>query len=117
MSNKLFFAAAALVAAVASPAFAQSSASTTGTGSVTIVRPLTITKNADLAFGTVVRPATGSGTAVVSAAGARSVTGGVVGLSSGATPAAAQFTVSGEGGSRSRSPSRRPSRWPTARTP
>jgi len=99
MSNKLFFAAAAaLVAAVASPAFAQSSASTTGTGSVTIVRPLTITKNADLAFGTVVRPATGSGTAVVSAAGARSVTGGVVGLSSGATPTAAQFTVSGEGG-------------------
>jgi hypothetical protein len=99
MSNKFFIAAAAaLVAAVASPVLAQSSASTTGTGSITIIRPITITKTADLAFGTVVRPATGSGTAVVSAAGARTVTGGVVGLSSGATPAAAAFTVAGEGG-------------------
>jgi hypothetical protein len=99
MTRKIIIiAAAALAAAVASPVLAQSSASTTGTGSITVIRPITITKNADLAFGAVVRPATGSGTAVVSAAGARSVTGGVVGLSSGATPAAAQFTVSGEGG-------------------
>jgi len=99
MSKTLFIAAAvAAVAAISSPALAQSSASTTGTGSITIIRPLTITKNADLKFGTVVRPGTGSGTAVVSAAGARSVTGGVVGLASGDTPAAAQFTVAGEGG-------------------
>jgi hypothetical protein len=99
MSNKfLIAAAAALVAAVASPVLAQSSASTTGTGSITIIRPITIAKTADLAFGTVVRPSTGAGTAVVSAAGARTVTGGVVGLSSGATPAAAAFTVTGEGG-------------------
>lgn len=99
MSNRyLIAAAAALVAAVASPVLAQSSASTTGTGSITIIRPITIAKTADLAFGTVVRPATGAGTAVVSAAGARTVTGGVVALSSGATPAAAAFTVSGEGG-------------------
>lgn len=98
MSKTLLIAAAALVATVASPAFAQSSASTTGTGSITIIRPITITKTADLAFGTVVRPGTGSGTAVVSAAGARTVTGGVVGLASGATPAAAAFTVAGEGG-------------------
>ncbi|MFC5344414.1 DUF4402 domain-containing protein [Brevundimonas staleyi] len=97
--NKLIAAAAALAAvAVAAPAMAQSSASTTGTGSITIIRPLTITKNADLKFGTVVRPGTGSGTAVVSAAGVRSVTGGVVGLASGDTPQASQFTVAGEGG-------------------
>jgi len=83
--------------AIAAPAMAQS-ASTTGQGSITVIRPLTITKNADLAFGTVVRPSTGAGTAVVSAAGVRSVTGGVVGLSSGDTPQAAQFTVDGEGG-------------------
>lgn len=83
--------------AIAAPALAQS-ASTTGQGSITVIRPLTITKNADLAFGTVVRPSTGAGTAVVSAAGVRSVTGGVVGLSSGDTPQAAQFTVDGEGG-------------------
>jgi hypothetical protein len=94
------FAAIAVVAltVVAAPAFAQSTASTTGSGSITVIRPLTITKTADLKFGTVVRPSTGSGTAVVSAAGARSVTGGVVGLASGDTPAAAAFTVAGEGG-------------------
>ena len=34
----------------------------------------------------------------VSAAGARTVAGGVVGLASGDTPQAAQFTVDGEGG-------------------
>lgn len=81
--------------AVAAPALAQSA---TGSGSITVIRPLTVTKNADLKFGTVVRPSTGSGTVTVSAAGARSVSGGIVGLSSGDTPQAAQFTVDGEGG-------------------
>lgn len=90
-------AAAALTVSVAAPAMAQS-ASTTGTGSITVLRPLTLTKNADLKFGTVVRPTSGAGTVAVSAAGARSVAGGVVGLSSGDTPQAAQFTVDGEGG-------------------
>jgi Domain of unknown function (DUF4402) len=93
----LAFAAAALTVSVAAPAMAQS-ASTTGTGSITVLRPLTLTKNADLKFGTVVRPTSGAGTVAVSAAGARSVAGGVVGLSSGDTPQAAQFTVDGEGG-------------------
>lgn len=95
--KSLTAAAALAVVAVAAPAFAQS-ASTTGTGSITIVRPLTVTKNADLQFGTVVRPATGNGTVVVSSAGARSFTGGVSGLATGATAGAAQFTVEGEGG-------------------
>ncbi len=91
---------AVLTVAVAAPAFAQSSATASGSGSITILRPITVTKNADLRFGTVVRPAAGSGTAVVAAAtGARTVTGGVVGLTSGDTPTAAQFTVDGEGGS------------------
>ena len=99
--NKLICTAAAAAFATiafAVPAMAQSTASTTGTGSITVIRPLTITKNADLRFGTIVRPSTGSGTVVVSAAGARSVTGGVVGLASGDTPQASQFTVDGEGG-------------------
>ncbi|MES2035843.1 MAG: DUF4402 domain-containing protein [Pseudomonadota bacterium] len=99
MQLKIIAAAAALAAvAAASPALAQSTASATGTGSITVIRPLTLTKNADLKFGTVVRPSTGSGTVVISAAGARTVTGGVVGLASGDTPAAAQFTLDGEGG-------------------
>lgn len=95
--KSLTAAAVLALTAVAAPALAQS-ASTTGSGSITVIRPLTVTKTADLKFGTVVRPATGSGTAVISAAGARSVTGGVVGLSSGDAPAAAAFTVAGEGG-------------------
>ena len=96
---KIIAAAAALVLiALASPSLAQSNSSTTGSGSITVIRPLTLTKTADLKFGTVVRPATGSGTAVINAAGARSVTGGVVGLASGDAPAAAAFSVAGEGG-------------------
>lgn len=93
-------AAAAFIAtlALSAPAMAQTTASTTGTGTITVIRPLAITKNADLKFGSVVRPSTGSGTVVVSAAGTRSVTGTVVGLNSGDTPQAAQFTVDGEGG-------------------
>ena len=97
MMKTIAAAAALLAVAVASPALAQS-ASTTGSGSITVIRPLTVTKNADLHFGTVVRPSTGSGSVVISAAGARSTTGGVVGLSSGDSPQAAQFTVDGEGG-------------------
>lgn len=97
MKTSLIAATALVLTAVAAPAMAQS-ASTTGSGSITVIRPLTITKTADLKFGTVVRPGTGSGTVVVSAAGARSVTGGVVGLASGDTPAAAAFSVAGEGG-------------------
>jgi len=98
MQFKIAAAAALAVVAIASPALAQSTGSATGTGSITVIRPLTVTKNADLKFGTVVRPATGSGTVVISAAGARTVTGGVVGLASGDTPTAAQFTLDGEGG-------------------
>ena len=99
--SKLVAAAAFAVlssAVLAAPAMAQSTASTTGTGSITVIRPLTITKNADLKFGTVVRPSTAAGSVVVSAAGARTVSGGVVALASGDTPQAAQFTVDGEGG-------------------
>ena len=93
-----WFVAAFATLASSAPAMAQSSGSASGTGTLSIVRPLSVTKNADLKFGTVVRPATGSGNVVVSTAGARSVTGTVTALSSGDTPQAAQFTVDGEGG-------------------
>jgi hypothetical protein len=96
MTRILLTAAAALAAlAVSAPAMAQSA---TGQGSITVIRPLTVAKTADLRFGTVVRPSTGSGEVAISAAGARSTTGGVVGLSSGEAPQAAQFTIDGEGG-------------------
>lgn len=100
MTRTAFAAAAlALVAlGAAAPAMAQSSQSATGNGSITVIRPVGVTKTADLKFGTVVRPGSGSGTVAISAAGARSVTGGVVGLNSGDAPQAAEFTVAGEGG-------------------
>ena len=95
MKSILRGAAAVLVLAAASfSAHAQQSASDSGSASVTVIRPISVAKNADLAFGTLVR---GNGTATVSTAGARNVTGGVQALAS-TTPANAQFTISGEGG-------------------
>jgi hypothetical protein len=69
----------------------------TATGSLTIVQPLTITKDADLRFGSIVKPTT-TGSVAISPAGARSVTDGVQALSAGDTPQAARFTVAGAGG-------------------
>ncbi len=91
----LFFFAGLAVVLLTSPVLAQSAV---GTGTISIIRPLAITKDADLRFGTIVRPSTGSGTVTVSTAGARSVAGGVAELSSGDAPQASQFTVTGEGG-------------------
>jgi len=87
------FAALSLVA-FAAPALAQSSASNTANATALIIRPITVSNGGTLAFGTLVR---GAGTAVVSTAGVRTVTGAVVALAS-TTPSAASFTVGGEGG-------------------
>lgn len=89
--------AAAAAFAVASPVLAQS-ASADGTGSITIVRPLTITKSSDLQFGAVARPTNGNGYVTVSTDGQRTVDSPVLGLNAGPTPSAARFTVAGEGG-------------------
>lgn len=75
------------------------SASTTANASATIIQPITIASSSNLAFGTIVRPSSGSSTITVSNAGTRTVgTGGAVGLNSGTTPSSATFTVTGEGG-------------------
>ncbi|MBC6981961.1 DUF4402 domain-containing protein [Caulobacter sp. 17J80-11] len=84
---------AAVALAAASSAFAE-----TGNGSVTVIRPLTVTKNDDLAFGTVVRPTSGSGSVGVSTAGVASYSGGVANVTSGGGQAPARFTIDGEGG-------------------
>lgn len=81
-------------------AFAQAANtdSATATGSVTIIRPLTITKNSDLAFGRIVQPRTGTGTVTLANTGNSVVAAaGAVALS-GITTSRAQFTVDGEGG-------------------
>jgi hypothetical protein len=86
--------AALSLTALALPAFAQSSASNTANATALIIRPIAVSSGGTLAFGTLVR---GAGTATVSTAGVRTVTGGVVALAS-TSPSAASFTVSGEGG-------------------
>lgn len=90
--------AALLLAGAATSASAQATDTDSATGSITIFRPITVTKDADLKFGNVVKGAT-TGTVDVAAnvAGTRTVGGGATGLASGDTPQAAKFTVAGEG--------------------
>jgi hypothetical protein len=67
----------ALLAALATPAAAQTSASATAQGSATIIQPITISKTSDLGFGTIVKPTSGTNTITVSAFGAsRTISGG-----------------------------------------
>jgi hypothetical protein len=82
----------------ASSALAQVNTSTaTASGSTTIIKPLTITKNVDLAFGRIVRPSTGSGTVTIAnTADTVTAAGGAVNLTS--TTTRAKFTISGENG-------------------
>ena len=89
--------AAAALSMLAGAAFAQSSASQTTTGTSTIIQPITLTAGTGLAFGTLVRPSTGSGIVTIDqTSGGRTVTGGVVALAS--TTSRATYTVGGEGG-------------------
>lgn len=97
---KTVFAAAVFTTAAmfgSTTASAQSTANATATGSVTIVQPLTITKDADMAFGRIVRPSTGTGTvSLANTSDAVSATAGAVALT-GITTSRAKFTINGEG--------------------
>jgi len=105
-ARKFFIAAAAASAAAAlgSAAHAQHTASVQTNATVTVFRPITLTKNTDLSFGTVVRPLTGSGTVLINKDdGTRSLTGSGALLNTGnpntqAAPGRATYTVNGEGG-------------------
>lgn len=98
MSFRIFPVVAAVVGllALSTPALAQNSANTSATGSVTIIRPITITKTADLQFGRIVKPATGSASVTI-ANTADSVSAGTA-VSLGGTISRAKFTIDGEGG-------------------
>ncbi|MCA3256143.1 MAG: DUF4402 domain-containing protein [Alphaproteobacteria bacterium] len=88
----------ALAAGLATPAMAQSSATASASATTRIITPITLTKTADLAFGNVVRPSTGSGTVTIgSGADTIAVTGTGAAAASGTT-SRAKFTVGGEGG-------------------
>jgi len=69
-------------------------ASAVGGASATIAAPISISETAAMSFGSVTTSAA-LGTVVITTAGARSVTGGVGAL--GGSPAAAAFSVAGEG--------------------
>jgi hypothetical protein len=91
--------AAAAVSAIAAPAMAQSSATASTTASATIVQPITLTKNSDLAFGTVVKPTSGTNTITINeTSGSRSMTGAGDAALATSTTSRAAYSVGGEGG-------------------
>jgi hypothetical protein len=91
-------AVAAAFSMLAGSAFAQvNTSSVTTDGSATLVQPVKLTQTGSLAFGRLVRPETGTGTATISTAGALTVSGGVVALA-GQTVSHPVYTVAGEGG-------------------
>jgi hypothetical protein len=100
MKKTLAIALAVAGLAGSGAAFAQSadSASATADSSVTIIRPLTMTKDADLVFGRVVQPRSGSDTVTLANTGNSVSTGGSAVVLGGITTSRAVFTVSGEGG-------------------
>jgi hypothetical protein len=91
----LGFAAALAAAAFCGAAQAQTSTSTTA--SLTVIEPaLTVTKTSDLAFGSVVRPTSGSGTISIDANSGNVSTGGGVAVASVGGPATrASYTIEG----------------------
>lgn len=92
-------AAGLLVGGVSAPAFSQISDSEATTSSVRIIQGIALTKVNNLAFGTVVRPSTGTNTVTISTTSdtpALSGGGDAVLLSSG-TKTRASYTAAGEG--------------------
>ena len=85
---------------LASTAYAQANATASATGSATIIQPISITKTADLGFGTIVKPTTGAATVTVATTGnGRTVTGGGAVAADANGVSSASFTVYGEGNS------------------
>jgi hypothetical protein len=97
MNSTLKLGLAALgLSCMAAPAFAQTTAS--ATGSTTIIRPLTVSKTADLGFGKVIRGATDSTVVLNSGTGAVTISAGDAVAVAGSGAARATYTISGEGG-------------------
>lgn len=86
---------AVLAMATSSDAFAQASASATASANAVIAKPITLTKTADLSFGTIVPNSAGDITVAVDTAGALTLGGVSDGTHLGGTVAAAAFGVTG----------------------
>ena len=78
-------------------AFAQQTSSATATASATIITPISIAKTADMNFGNIAVSTGSGGTVVLAPAGTRTTTGGVSLPATAGSPAAAAFTVTGQG--------------------
>ena len=88
---------AVAVFAGASAFAAGNTSATTANVTTTIIRPISVSKNTDLRFGTIVRPGSGSGTVALSTANVSTVTGTGAILLPSSTTSAANFTIAGEG--------------------
>jgi spore coat protein U-like protein len=91
-------ATSALAMALPGVAHAQSSASASATGSTTIVRAITISKTADLSFGRIVKPTSGTGAIVVFSDADGIEESGNALYVDGSPISRAKFTIEGEGG-------------------
>lgn len=98
MVRKLVYLAGIAMVATSGVALAQTTDSKSTTGSVTIVTPLALAKNAELVFGNVYRPATGAGSATVTMPTSSDTPTGSTLASGGPTRSRAAFTVTGEVG-------------------
>ena len=86
------------LSAVAAPVIAApESASDTANASALIIQPITVTKDRDMEFGTLVKPRTGSAKVTVADDGTRTLGTGIASPASSATPKSAMFTIKGEG--------------------
>lgn len=75
------------------------SASASADGTASIIQPITLVKNTDLAFGSLVRPSTGANTVTIDqGSGARSLSGGGDASLAASTISRATYSVAGEGG-------------------
>ena len=99
MRGFLKLVAGMMLGGMAAPALAQT-ASANANGTTKIIQPIAIAKLTDLAFGTVVRPSTGTNSVVINqTTGARTQTGTGNGALITSTTSRATFTVTGEGAS------------------
>jgi hypothetical protein len=99
--NKLvkLLASATLLGGISAPAMASDTASTTTNGTSRIIQSITITENSALAFGTIVRPTSGTNDISIDATtGARSKSGAGDAALAASTSGRASYTVGGEGG-------------------
>jgi hypothetical protein len=95
IKNLVIASLAAGAALLSSSAMAQNTDSKNASGSVTLIRPIAIAKNADLQFGRIVKPATGAAAIAIANTADTVSTDTAVALA-GVSTSRAKFTITGE---------------------